>query len=290
MRRDGPYRGCNRDTFGPRCCTQQRGFVTREPDGFRRAVMQLNYFNVASKQTAGFTDEHAGFQESICRAGSRAQDLGAIDRPVHAAGKRRIRDYVNCIYLTKCYTLLASSDVSLVENREEDSSLAYSQRFRCGLSFRPRSMHRARSVVFTTAVLGICCLAHAIEPGAYRCSVDKAVHVSAAGAQMAVAELPAPFDLQSFNSPVTPDELRQPLRTTEVYVSEHTSRVSIRIDADLFRNAPISLRSQDGRTYSDGANVIVFTNNAEFTAYGLAPPNVVNDVAVYFGKCEKKKA
>ncbi len=126
---------------------------------------------------------------------------------------------------------------------------------------------------------------HAIEAGDYNCEVDSAVGVTDDGRKIELKKAPRAFRLKAVNAPVMPDELRRPRRSLERYEPEETPTVSAGIDARLFERPTTALRSKNGIVYSQGANVIVFSDDGAFVAYGIADKAVLSGVAIYSGKC-----
>ena len=126
---------------------------------------------------------------------------------------------------------------------------------------------------------------HAIEAGDYRCEVDSAIGVANDGSKVELGEAPRAFRLQAVNAPVMPDELRKPPRSLERYEPEERPIVSAAIDVRLFDRPATALRSRNGIVYSQGANVIVFSDDGAFVAYGIADKAVLRGVAIYSGKC-----
>ena len=61
------------------------------PAAFQRAVTLSEYFDVESARSAGFFDELVDPADLIARAEACAGEFEKLDRPAHAASKRRIR-------------------------------------------------------------------------------------------------------------------------------------------------------------------------------------------------------
>ena len=125
----------------------------------------------------------------------------------------------------------------------------------------------------------------AIEAGDYRCEVDSAVGVTNDGSKVELEKAPRAFRLTAVNAPVMPDELRNPRRALERYEPEEAAPLSAGIDARLFDRPVSALRSKNGLVYSQGANVLVFSDDGAFVAYGIADRGVLEGVAIYSGKC-----
>ena len=153
---------------------------------------------------------------------------------------------------------------------------------------RHGSIHKLR--LFTvTAILFVATFTvfsvHAIEAGDYRCEVDSAIGVANDGSNVELGEAPRAFRLKAVNAPIMPDELRKPPRSLERYEPEEMPTVSASIDVRLFDRPATALRSKNGIVYSQGANVIVFSDDGAFVAYGIADKAVLRGVAIYSGKC-----
>ena len=127
----------------------------------------------------------------------------------------------------------------------------------------------------------------AIEAGDYECEVESAVGITSAGEKSQLQDAPQTFRLQAVDAPVTPDELRRPTRSLDRFQPEEIPIVSASINARLFHHPTKALRSKGGRVYTQDANVIVFSDDNMFMAYGLANRKVLNGVAIYSGKCNR---
>ena len=153
---------------------------------------------------------------------------------------------------------------------------------------RHAGSHKLRLFTVTAIVFVVTSTAssaRAIEAGDYRCEVDSAVGVTDEGGTVELEKAPRTFRLKAVNAPVMPHELRRPPRSLERYEPEELPDVSASIDARLFDRPATALRSKGGIVYSQGANVIVFSEGGTFVAYGLADKAVLHGVAIYSGKC-----
>lgn len=125
----------------------------------------------------------------------------------------------------------------------------------------------------------------AIEAGDYKCEIDSAIGITMAGDKIELEEAPSTFRLQAVDAPVTAEELRRPSRSLDHYQPEELPIVSASIDVRLFHYPTRALRSRGGLVYTQGANVIVFSDDNMFMAYGLANKKILSGAAIYSGKC-----
>lgn len=151
-------------------------------------------------------------------------------------------------------------------------------------------MHALRqpvSILATVLFVSVASPAFAIEPGMYACEVTTAFGVTLDGSTQPLDDTPTEFRLEAANAPVTGSELRRggPHRTTEFYDAEPARIIAASIDTPLFRSPLTSLRSADGRIYTQLGNTLRIEPDGAFVAFGLASKDVLDGIAVYTGKC-----
>ena len=123
--------------------------------------------------------------------------------------------------------------------------------------------------------------------GDYECAIDEAKGVSTSGENYALEGVPQEFVFSAYESPVTPEELRnRPLRSLDRDLSGETGRhepepqrvFSASITPDLFAAPAQQLRSSDLRSFHQVGVSIVFEADLSFFAYGPAPGEGVRAV------------
>ncbi len=127
--------------------------------------------------------------------------------------------------------------------------------------------------------------------GDYACSIESSIGVASSGKTYALNDAPSAFVFSAYESPVTPEELRNsPLRALDRDLSGETRRhepeaqrvFSASIAPDLFAAPAQALRTTDLSAFHQGGVSIVFEKDLSFVAYG---PAQGGGVAVYAGSC-----
>jgi len=121
--------------------------------------------------------------------------------------------------------------------------------------------------------------------GSYDCDIDHAAGLSGHAKKFRLKNAPDVFTFNAYESPVTPQELQRPMRSLESYEPEQQRVYSASLTPALFRTPTTALRSTDRATYVQDGVVITFSHNLSFFAYGPAPGDGGDGVAVYSGSC-----
>lgn len=139
---------------------------------------------------------------------------------------------------------------------------------------------------------GVFCVtpALAIEAGDYLCTVENAVLTAKRDGQTTILDAPEKFTMTAFDSPVSPEILkdRPPRRLNYYKEGESDVLVSIRIEARLFSTQLTNMQSSDGVVYVQDGNVFRFSPDGKYLAHGyLALSGDLQGVAIYQGACSK---
>lgn len=121
--------------------------------------------------------------------------------------------------------------------------------------------------------------------GSYECHIDHAGGLTGQAKKFRLKNAPDSFQFDAYESPVTPEELQRPMRSTENYDPEPQRTYSASLTPPLFGAPTTALRSTDLATFTQGGVVITFSDDLSFYAYGPAPGDGADGVAAYSGSC-----